>query len=462
MKSKKLSQKTPLPPCGGGWGVGVSGGHPIPTFPIKGEGVFETAAAILLGALFLSPLHAAPVRELSIPEALRLAEQTSPDLKAALARERVSEGNIGILKSFYYPTFNAEAIDSFGFPGSSSALGVSGLMGSPFRSGPAVGVTGNLALFDAGRSYGLQTARSELKAVQERTKVTRFSLDQAALQIYLDASRYRGQQESYSEIAGYVADVAEQVAMFVKTGQRSVVDKLLVQDQTTDAQRTAAAFQERSAVERRRLALATGQAPDSISCADPAQLTDQSLGLSAMGTASPLVTQAAAEAQAAHASISVYSAQNLPKINATESLGDMDEARLVNKKDYSGGFGLTLPLFEGYRIQSQIHQAQALAAQRDQDLSAVRLQLDELNAHYDEIINASRVQLEYLQKELDVAQSAFALAKKRYYNFQGTLVDVREAVRNLERIQSEVIDIKSDLLLALGSKALLNGAQVVQ
>jgi outer membrane protein TolC len=138
----------------------------------------------------------------------------------------------------------------------------------------------------------------------------------------------------------------------------------------------------------------------------------------------------------------------------------MDESRLVNKRDYSGGFGVTMPIFEGYRIQSQIHQAQALAAQRDQDLNAVRLQLDELNAHYDEIINASRVQLDYLQKELEVADRAFELAKKRYYDFQGTLVDVREAVRNLERIQSEVIDIKADLLLALGSKALLNGAKV--
>jgi outer membrane protein TolC len=407
------------------------------------------------------PVFAATPRELTIPETLRLAEQTSPDLKAALQREHVSEQNINFLKSFYYPTFNAQAIDSYGFPGStSSSLGIGGLMGSAFRSGPAVGMTGNLTLFDWGRGYAVQTARSELKAIQEETQVARYSVDQAALQIYLDASRFRGQRDSYQQIAGYVADVATQVEMFVKTGQRSVVDRLLVQDQTTDAQMTAAAFDERYQVALKRLALATGMAPDQLTCADPAKLSDQSLGLAGTGTVSPLVTQAAAQAEAAHSAVSVASAQNLPTVNATASFGDMDEARLVTKHDYAGGFGVTVPLFEGYRIQSQIHQAQALAAQRDQDLNAVRLQLDELNAHYDEIINASRVQLEYLQKELEVAERAFELAKKRYYDFQGTLVDVREAVRNLERIQSEVIDIKTDLLLALGSKALLNGARV--
>ena len=70
---------------------------------------------VLLAVLSL-PVFAAAPRELSIPDALRLAEQTNPDLKAALQREHVSEGTINILKSFYYPTFDAQAIDSLAFP----------------------------------------------------------------------------------------------------------------------------------------------------------------------------------------------------------------------------------------------------------------------------------------------------------------------------------------------------------
>ena len=65
-----------------------------------------------------------------------MAESASPDLKAAVERERAAEQNIRVFKSFYYPTFNAEAIDSYGFPGSSRDLGISGLMGSPYPFRP--------------------------------------------------------------------------------------------------------------------------------------------------------------------------------------------------------------------------------------------------------------------------------------------------------------------------------------
>ena len=411
-------------------------------------------SAPVLGAGALAP-------DLTFPEALRLAEQASPELKASLAREQAAENNIDIWKSFYYPTFEAQAIDSYGFPGSSKDLDIGGLMGSPYRSGPAGGMVGNLTLYDPARHYALQMSRSALKAAQEETQVTRYMVDQFVLQVYLDAARFRGQQESYLQVGSYVSDLDQQVEMLVKTGQRSVVDRLLVQDQVTDAQMSAAGFQERYQVALKRLALAMGAAQETVSCPPPSTLSESSLGLHETGASSPLIGQAAATALAAHSSIGIYSSQNLPKLQATASVGDMDEARFVQEKHYSGGFGFTLPLFEGYRITSQIHQAQALASQRDQDLNAVRFQVDEMSAHYEETINASRVQLNYLEKELEVAQKAFDLAKKRYYNFQGTLVDVREAVRNLERIQSEVIDVKTNLLLAVGSRALLNGATVL-
>ncbi len=418
--------------------------HPAP-FPLEGKG----------GGEGRSSLH-----PLTIPEVLKLAEQVSPDLKASLQRERAAQQNISILKALYLPTLNAEAIDSFGFPGSSGALGVSGLMGSPFRSGPAAGMTGSLTLFDWGRGYSVEASKAELKSVQEQTRITRYGIDQFALQLFLDAGRFRGQNEAYAQIAAEVSRVAREVDKFVRTGQRSVVDRLLIQDQTTEAQMTAAAFQKRYEVALRRVALAVGLPANSLSCPSSEQLSEQSLIFLHAGYGSPLIAQAADLAQAAHTNVSYYSAQNLPKLKATASAGDMDESRLVDKKYYSGGFGVDLPVFEGNRITSQIQQAQALAAQKDQDLDAVKLQVDELNARYDEIIEASRVQMDYLARELDVAKKALSLAKDRYYSFQGTLVDVREALRNLERIQSEIIDVKSDLLLAIGSKALLNGASI--
>ena len=53
---------------------------------------------------------------------------------------------------------------------------------------------------------------------------------------------------------------------------------------------------------------------------------------------------------------------------------------------------------------------------------------------------------------------AFNLAKQRYLSFLGTVIDLREAVRNLARIELQSNDKNADLILALGSKAALNGS----
>jgi outer membrane protein len=418
----------------------------------------------LIGAInlpaFADVVSPAPFPDLSVAQVLRMAEVSSPDLKAAVERESAAEQNIRVFKSYYYPTFNAEAITSFGFPGSSRDLGISGLMGSPYRSGPAGGMTGNLELFDAGRRYAVETAKKELESVRARTQIVRYQIDQRALGIFLDASRFRGQEETSIEIRKEILGVEKEVNHYVNTGQRSVVEKLLVHDQTADAQMTAASFHERYAVALERLAVVTTSSAATLSIPVPQMVPEGGLGLIKDSYQSPLVLQAVAEAAVAHAAASENQTQNYPKLMATASVGDMNESRLVSKKYYSGGFGFQLPLFEGGRIDAAVRQAEALASARDSDRLAVQMDIDQINAHYDEIIRSSRVKLDYLQDEVNAAGQAFRLAKERYFNFQGTLVDLREAIRNLSRVQSEIIDVKTDLLLAVGSKALLNGARI--
>jgi len=414
--------------------------------------------------LFLagSPGFADPsaARVLSISQVLQRAENVSPALQAAADRERSEQENLTILKSFYYPSLSLEAIDSYGFSGSGKELGIGGLMGSPYRSGPAAGVTSSVALLDLGRRSHLEAARQELAAAQDETRIERVRLDQFALQTFLEAARFQGQQNAAREMAAEIERVQKEVDRFVQTGQRSVVEKLLVQDQTTDARMSEAAFHERYEVALERVALLTGWPAQSIGCPDPQSLSEKGWILQPAAEASPLLVEAAAEAAAAHAEVSGYSAQNWPKITATASVGAMDQSRVIDKKEYSGGFGLTLPLFAGYRISGEIRRARALASAKDGDLTAARMTVDELNAQYDETINASRVELDYLKDERDVARKAFALAKQRYLAFEGALVDVREALRNLSRVETEIINVQVDLLLAAGSKALINGGRI--
>src|SRR4051812_31728007 len=94
-------------------------------------------------------------RELGIAETLSLVEKTNPGLKASAARESQSNANVSIAQSYLYPSFHLDAADSFGFPGSSipTPAQFGGLMNSPFRVGPTVGVLGKVTLLDLGNWY---------------------------------------------------------------------------------------------------------------------------------------------------------------------------------------------------------------------------------------------------------------------------------------------------------------------
>ncbi len=87
--------------------------------------------------------------------------------------------------------------------------------------------------------------------------------------------------------------------------------------------------------------------------------------------------------------------------------------------------------------------------------------MDEADSRYDEIVDASRARLEHLEREQKLAEDGFSVAKSRYFKFQGTLVDLRDALRNLGRIETDMSDTEADLLEAADSKTLLNGASPV-
>jgi outer membrane protein TolC len=422
--------------------------------------------AVLAGVMLICILPAlnfaagSSARELDVAEVLRAAEAISPDLKAAMQQEAQARQAIGIIQSEYYPTLDLEGTQSYGFPGSNGALGVRGLAGSPFRDGPGGDAVTQLSLFDLGRHARFKTAQAQLIAAQERTKIIRFEVYLAALQIYFDGVRFRGQQEAWKDIGSDVARVAGVVDKLVKNGQHSVAEHLLVADQTHEAAMLEAAYAERYGIALRRLELFTGIPETGVACPPPQAVSEAGLSAIQPGEASPLIVTAEAQAALAHTAISERTAENYPVLLGLASVGDVNQAHLLSKQDYSGGFAVTMPLFKGFRIQDEIHQAQALAAERDQGLVSSKLSVAELNARYDETIAASRAEIEYLKVARGDAEEALKQTWRRYLTYVGPLVEVREAIRNLGRIKSQAIDIKTDLLLALSSKAVLNGGYV--
>ncbi len=399
----------------------------------------------------------AVARELSLADVLKAAEENSPRLKESFLKELAAHEGVGAAQAAYYPSLAGEAVDSWGFPGSSGALGIGGLMGSPYRSGAAAGVVAQDTLFDFGRTY--TTVKSSKYAEQtqhEEGAVDRYAVDQDILQTFYECSRFRSEHEVWDSIHGEIELVTKEVVRFVNTGQRSVVDRYLSQAQVEEARTNRNFFHSRMDSTVGRLALLMGSHEQDLSCPALPSL-DQSVPLSPTGAVNPYVLKARTEIDLAQNRLFGAKTEYLPKIIGVASAGGMEKVRLVDRTDYSGALGVIVPLFDGLGTVHRVKQARAELDAKRQGLAAVQLKMDELNSRYDEIINASQARIEHLEREEKLAQEGFSVAKNRYFKFQGTLVDLRDALRNLGRIETEMKDTQANLLEAVGAKMLLNG-----
>ena len=124
---------------------------------------------ILLGVLWILAFSASPgwasdasIRAnpaLSLSDVILRAERFSPNLKAAEQSELSARQSLRISQSLYYPTLDVTAVDSTGFPASSSApAGFNGVMGSPYRVGLSGGAYSTFTFFDLTREYRAKAA----------------------------------------------------------------------------------------------------------------------------------------------------------------------------------------------------------------------------------------------------------------------------------------------------------------
>lgn len=413
---------------------------------------------VLLVLLPVTVMAAGSRKAISIDEVLRLAAINSPRLTAAQFREIAAAKSVDIARATYFPTLSAEAIDSTGFAGSSGLIGVGGLMGSPYRSGASGGLVAEQTIWDFGRTYyDVEASRHEVEFSRQDTRVTLYQVKQLALQTYYECAFDRSQSEVWGRLVGESGLITREAQHFVNTGQVSIVDRYLSSAQTEEAKTAQAFYTERLKKAEQELAVIMGVPAGGFTCPVlPGALTstlNPDMGIEY----SPVLRRAMAGAKAARARMQQQEANFYPKIVAVASAGGMEDARLVTKQDYAAGIGLIWPLFDMH-TSGEIQRAKAVASEKNHEVAAEKLYLQEMNAKYDNIIQSAKVRLKHLDAECIIADKAFSVAKKRYFSLEGTLIDLREAFRNLSRVLSEIQETQTRYLQASGSKALLNGS----
>ncbi len=424
------------------------------------NGWFLFFLSFLLSFAFFGQARAA---DLTLGQVMRLVEINSPTLQAVQSRENEAREFSRAADSGFYPNLGLDAVDSTGFPGSASGFGTSGLdsfpglVASPYRQGAAAGAYAKWDLLDLSVWHQSAAAHYEYDASREKTKFQTELVDEQALNLYLTAVRQRGDRDAWQSLADELTGIQNVVNRFVRNGQYSPVAGYLLQDQLADASLKASDFNRQYQASLERLALLTGLEAKSISCPAPSAISETGLAdLTAPGV-NPLVAGAELETKSSNETAAQYSAENLPVLEVAGGAGYLSDTRLVSAQDYSLFVGVSLPIFEGFRIDAQEKAARSETQARQAEVSADQLYLSDLNVRYLEEMEEAREDLSTLAGEQERAQKAVDLARQRYLTFLGPLSDLQQALKDMVNVGVETSDAKTRLLSAVGEKYLLAG-----
>jgi outer membrane protein TolC len=398
----------------------------------------------IIFALILLPALA-PASETSLKDFLEQAWKQSPQTEMARLQERESREFADAGRARYLPHLSVEAIDSTGFPGSTSSLHVGGLMGSSYRKGLGAGILWDQLLYDFGRTGSLlkkYAADKDLAAAQlEKEK---FEFVSQLSQAYLECARNRSQLQTDRHLGELGSLIAKETRKMTDTGQKTIIDEDLTRIDVEDIQREESELNGFAAMSSRELGLYLNQ--DRIECQNLEKI-DRTVGAySNFHVKPPQVLLAQALRQSEEAQADQAAAEQRPWLTATGSYGYLQDERLVDQKDYALGVGLIFPFFNGgedshkeaaYRLRLQ-------AREKEVDLARLefRIHMDKLNLK----IKYLRETLHSLERQSAEAEKTMKLALKRYLTLEGTLIDVRESFKHLRSVEQERLRAAQDLI----------------
>jgi outer membrane protein TolC len=421
---------------------------------------------ILFLSLYVSSSFAESPSEkpLELADVLLRAEQYSPNLKSAEQEEFSAQQSVRISMSLYYPTLDATALDSTGFPASARAPSTfNGLMSSPYRVGISAGAFSTYTFFDLTREYGVKAAKYGVQASGEDIKVQRLDVDMQAMNLYMDAVLNLAQRESWKGIQDEVDRLYAVVKKFVRNGQYSEVTSWLLKNQTERALRQQEDFDLSYQAALRRIEIAIGAPEGTVTVAGLSQLpaTLQELESHRLPE-SPLISLPKVQTEVSQAVTQQQSAQNYPRLYGLASVGGMDDSRLEPKQDYSAWIGVTVPIFEGFRITAEEQRARAEAESTSDRAKQAELDVADSDTRFDQQTKIHKSDIEHLQIERDDALKALKLAEHRYVTFVGDLADVRDSLYSYESSESDLNAAQVELYRSKLARAIIDGGYLVQ
>lgn len=382
----------------------------------------------------------------------RVVEQAraqSLDMQGALARVAQARAQAEQARANALPELNAELRTA-----RTRTLG-HGDQGDGQRWRSALAASYELDLW--GRLQSGSTAAQALwKASVYDSEAVQLSVTAAVANAWLQCVAL-GERVSMAQQSLQIAErLLQLVEVKARFGAATSLDLAQQRGLVAAQQRTLAAIQQQEAVARASLAVLSGhwnvQAPEQGSVLDLAVPQIQPGAPIELLTRRPDIARAEAQLQAAGANLQATRAAMLPRLSLSAGLGTEPESlrRLLDRPLLSLALGLTAPIFDAGRLESQ---RDAAVAQRQELLASYRQAI--VAAYGDvqialEASHGAQQQEQAQAQELAQARRALGLAESRYRAGAETMLTLLETQRasfiaqdlaiqmRLERLQASV------------------------
>jgi TolC family type I secretion outer membrane protein len=383
----------------------------------------------------------------TLDRVIDIALENNPRTREAWLRARAAEAGLGSQRSEYLPEVDVNA--SLGHTNTNH-----------FSFGPNVALT--YLLFDfGGREARVEQARQTLIAADflhnQVIQDVILRVEQAYYQ-YLDAKALLAAQQATLSQRKATLDAADARH---NAGVATIADVLQARTALSQAQLTYDTIEGTSRAIEGALATAMGVAPTAnfdlgelpgdVPVEAVSEAIDELIAL-AQKTRPELSAQRAF-AERAQARIREVRAQGLPTVTASASAGINVFSDGDTTKPHSAVVALRFPLFTGYRNTFDVRQAEIeaeLAREELRDLSQ-QISLDVWTSYF--ALRTAKQRLSTSRDLLASAQQSADVARARYREGVGTIVDVLTAEAALETARAQEVQARTDWFLAVAQLA---------
>jgi outer membrane protein len=411
-------------------------------------------------------------RKISLAEAIRLAQQNSPQAIQAEGTERTSKAARVSAVGAILPSASLSAGRTIQFGGGQTRVNQNGeqvtIASAPVNS---TGLNLNMTLFDGGqRLYNLRTAKSQIEAAEANRVAVKYSVALNVKQQYYavlaaieseDAARFQMAQANEQ----FKTSIAK-----VRAGVATRSDSLRGVIQVGNAQLALITAQSnKEAADASLTRLVGSEVPvtaDPNSVQENMAALPDSAELAALAKNGPAVLQARAELDAAEESRKASKATYLPSLSASYSRsGSGVDSRFGLGPDpfsYNGrlSFSLSYPIFNNFQREEQVVRAKvaevnAQASLRDTELGAQESLTQNIGA-----LRGASQRVAVQVASVAAAEEDVRVQQQRYNIGASTLLDLITSQAALAQAQQSLIQARYDYRIARAQLEALIGREL--